>query len=184
MDDQKIIAAIEAAKPGIEKYRAIMRRFREVDVSLDEDFQRQYKGFYRVRQKPAEWYQCYFQLLEKSKQARTTFDQVLMALRDALGGAYEPSFSSKLNATVDPWQPVWDEHVLRNTGHTPPRYTSANKHQEAVVAFASIKDWYQAFLQSEEGQHWINLFNAHVPGYFEFTDVKKVDFILWQIREA
>lgn len=182
MDDNQILGAIEAAKPGIEKYRSIMKLLHSVDVSVHEDFQRQYKAFYRVRQKTAVWYQRYFQLLEKSKQSGTSFAQILEALRVDLDGAYEPSFSSKLGATIDPWKPVWDEHVLRNTGHTPPRYTSPTKHQEAVKAFSSIKVWYEEFLKTDEARHWICLFNANVDRYFDFTDIKKIDFILWQVR--
>ncbi|MGZ3881750.1 MAG: hypothetical protein ACXVBF_10450 [Flavisolibacter sp.] len=97
-------------------------------------------------------------------------------------GRYEPSFSSKLVATVDPFKPVWDEHILNNTGHTAPSYQSNTKFSDAKAAYSSIEGWYMEFLKSDTGKLCVNTFNEKVEQYFEITDLKKVDFILWQTR--
>lgn len=183
MTDQEIIEAITKAKPGIKKYLWLMDRLFQVNVATDVEFQTKYKGFYRVRQKTESWYSTYFGLLENNKGKRPTFGEILNELRDRLGNnAYEPSFTSKLVATLDPWSPVWDEHVLRNTGHNPPSYTSRTKHDDAPVAYSLIVNWYDTFMSSVDGKHWVALFNENVPEYHKITDIKKVDFILWQIR--
>ena len=45
-----------------------------------------------------------------------------------------------------------------------------------------MEDWYQAFLASSECAGWIGQFNELVPEHGKLTDLKKVDFILWQMR--
>lgn len=182
MTDQEIVDAINKARLGISKYLAIMDALHSTDVSTDAAFQTKYKGFYRVRQRSAAWYSSYFLLMEESKGRRPEFSQVISELRSRIGNAYEPSFSSKLVATLNPWRPMWDEHVLRNTGHKPPSYSSATKHADAIAAYASIVSWYEAFMKSSEGRRWVRLFNENAEDYYRITDIKKVDFILWQTR--
>jgi hypothetical protein len=181
--EQEIVNAIRDAKPGIAKYLEIMGSLHSVDISADADFQTKFKGVYRVRQKPGAWYRSYFEFMEQNKGKRPTFAQVLGELRARIGNdAYEPSFSSKLVASIDPWSPVWDDYVLKNTGHKPPAYYSKTKHTDAVAAYASIVDWYRTFMKSPDGLTWVRLFNENVSNYYRITDIKKIDFILWQLR--
>jgi hypothetical protein len=182
MYDQGIIDAIRKALPGIGRYIAIMDTLYSVDVSSDVQFQKMYNAFYRVRQKQATWYAAYYQLMQESKGKSPTFHFVLAELSSRLGGAYEPSFSSKLVATLNPWRPVWDKHVLKNTGHTPPSYSSPTKQADAIQAYASINAWYVDFMRTDKAKRWVRLFNENVDLYFKITDIKKVDFILWQTR--
>ena len=64
--------------------------------------------------------------LEKLKTTHPTFRDVLDEIHAATG-RYEPSFASKLVATIDPSKPLWDVHVLANTNHSPPSYTHKAK---------------------------------------------------------
>lgn len=183
MSDDDLIAAINRAKPGITKYLAIMDRVFVVDVSADATFQTMFNGFYRVRQKPAAWYSAYFAIMQSLKASQPTFAVVLDALRAALGNnVCEASFSSKLVATLDPWQPIRDKYVLANTGHKSPASTALEKFAQAKSGYASIASWYATFLSSKEGKRWIRVFNDNVDQYWRLTDLKKVDFILWQSR--
>jgi hypothetical protein len=172
MSNQEILDAIDKAKDGIAKYILIMESLYAVNVSSDAAFQRLYNAFYRVQRRPRNWYQAYFQLMEELKKTRPSFPRVLTELNARLG-KYEPSFSSKLVATIDPWKPVWDEFVLKNTEHTPPAYTSPTKHDEAVVCYNSIQTWYMRFMATDEAKNWIRLFNGNVPSYYKITDVKR-----------
>lgn len=182
MTDDRINQAIDNAKPGIKKYLELMDLLYAVDVSKDEAFQKKYKGFYRVRRNDA-WCLVYFRLMEESKSRKPTFPDILDALHARIGNdAYEPSFASKLVATLNPLCPVWDVHVLRNTGHTPPSYTSRTKHADANTAYVSIVDWYGTFMKSSEARQWIRLFSRQVTDHDKISDLKKVDFILWQTR--
>ena len=97
-------------------------------------------------------------------------------------GRYEPSFASKLIATVAPAQPIWDAFVLKNTGVKRPSYASKTKVPQAKLAYRAIQDWYARFLASHEGRLLIRIFSDTVEEHDRITDLKKVDFILWQTR--
>lgn len=182
MPRMDVKTAIDNAIPGIEKYLAIMDRFDQVDVSTDPDFQRAYNGFYRVQRRTPSWYESYYGLMEQSKGLQPTFDDVLDQLHEATG-RYEPSFASKLVATLNPDAPVWDTHVLRNIGQEAPAYYSRTKMDDAKQCYARIVGWYQAFLASAEGTDWLQQFDAAIPARPGLTNLKKVDFILWQMRD-
>jgi hypothetical protein len=177
----QVSRAIEKAKKGIAQYIEIMELLPRVDVSCHASFQRKYNAFYRVRQRPEAWYVGYYSLMQASKGTQPTFEQIIDRLY-LLTSRYEPSFSSKLVATLNPRKPVWDVHILKNTGHTPPAYTAKNKIELAKAAYFSIERWYQEFLRSDDGKVCIEVFDELVPDHEKITNLKKVDFILWQMR--
>ncbi|MBI2875108.1 MAG: hypothetical protein HYY09_08465 [Firmicutes bacterium] len=107
---------------------------------------------------------------------------MLKQLYESLG-RYEPSFSSKLVATIDPKLPIWDANVLNNMQIKPPYYTSKNKIPQAMATYRNIQGQYEQFLNSEEGQLIVNTFNQNVKEHAKITDLKKVDFVFWQIRD-
>jgi len=181
VDESQVVAAINKARKGIAQYLEIMGLLPNVDVSRDRNFQRKYNAFYRVRQRPKEWYELYFSYLESSKAKAPTFDTVIDHLFSALG-RYEPSFSSKLVATLDPHQPVWDRFVLKNTGQKSPYYTAKDRIEKAKIVYRSIQAWYQEYMRSEEGRNVIGIFNREVQDHQRVTDLKKIDFVLWQTR--
>ena len=181
MNDSEIKASLEKAKIGIYRYHEIMNLFHSVDVSINLDFQKKFNAFYRVRQRNSEWYNAYYSLMQQSKCTTPVFGEILDSINRLLG-RYEPSFSSKLLATIDPNRPIWDIHILKNTGHKAPAYSSKNKFNEAKKANESIDDWYKKFLDTEDGRRIIHVFNTEIYHHAKISDVKKVDFILWQTR--
>lgn len=56
-----VTSAIVNAKPGIQKYLALMSQVETVNVSTDALFQRAYNGFYRVQRRERSWYGAYYQ---------------------------------------------------------------------------------------------------------------------------
>lgn len=177
-----VTVAITKAKPGIQRYLALMEQLDKVNVSNDSAFQRAYNGFYRVKQRKPSWYEAYYDLMEKLKGSHPSFSDILDRLHEVTN-RYEPSFASKLVATLNPAQPVWDIHVLRNIGQKAPAYYCRTKIDDAKHCYARIENWYQTFLSSAEGLEWIALFDDQVPTHHKLTDLKKVDFILWQMRD-
>jgi hypothetical protein len=181
MNLAEIQAAIAKARKGITQYAELMDLFGRVDVSVNIDFQRKYNAFYRVQRRKESWYKDYYALMQRLKETKPAFPDVLDAIH-AASGRYEPSFSSKLVATIDPSKPVWDVHVLGNTNHSAPSYANKAKMSLAKAAYASMEDWYATFLQSPEGKLCVSEFDRLVPNHQGFTSLKKVDFILWQTR--
>ncbi len=180
MDLSKIELAIDKAGTGLEKYLSIMQLLNNVDVSKDMEFQKRYNGFYRMRQRKAEFYEEYFNYLESNKNNRVSFKEVLTHFYNKFS-RIEASFSSKLAATIDTRLPVWDTFVLQNLGlKKPPQYCK-DRLKRTIELYADIQQWYSDFMATSEGKNIIEMFNRKYPGIV-VSDIKKVDFVLWQMR--
>jgi hypothetical protein len=181
MEEEQVVEAIKKAQKGVSKYLEIMELFPKVSVAENGDFRRNFNAFYRVRQRPREWYTVYFSYMQKVRDNKPSFANVLDYLYRSTG-RYEPSFSSKLVATLDPDQPVWDIWVIKNTRTRVPTYTSKGKVEEAKAAYQAIQAWYRQFLNSKEGELVVRSFDRIVPEHGRITNLKKADFVLWQMR--
>jgi|WetSurMetagenome_2_1015567.scaffolds.fasta_scaffold89538_4 hypothetical protein len=181
MRKDEIITAIEKAHEGIGQYPKIMSIFPTVDVSKSRVFQRQFNHFYRIRQRSNSWYAEYYSFMERGKLNSPCFEDVLDHLYVALG-RYEPSFSSKLVATISPNEPIWDQYVIQNIGEKPPAYSSSHKIVRAKAIYQGIRKWYWECLASAEGRLMIEIFDELVDQHDQITDIKKLNFVLWQTR--
>lgn len=181
MDQKTIVEAINNAQEGIRQYLEIMRLFSVTDVSLNTEFQRKYNNFYRVRQRDKHFYETYYQYMQCLKGQNVEFQQVLSFLHSKLN-RFEPSFSSKLAATHNPNLPIWDKIVLTNIGITPPPLYSIDRMNKTIATYEKIKEWYSRYMNSKEGHLVVNLFDDIVDESSSITDLKKIDFVLWQIR--
>ena len=101
-----------ASSLGLDKYQYIMEHVMKTDVSADEDFQRIFNGFYIVRRNE-EWRNVYYSYFEKVKNSKPTFEDIITYLFEKTGNV-EPSFSSKMLATIIPEKPIWDRYVVQN----------------------------------------------------------------------
>ena len=169
---------MDKIEAGLKKYCYIMERLHKIDVSTDRDFQKAYNGFYRLRQRSADFYACYYGYLEQQKNnAALNFEDVLTYLYENTGRV-EASFSSKLLATVRPELPIWDSFVLKNLGLRAPNYNCKNRLRRVAALYDQICRWYQ----SGKAAECVAEFDGLYPGT-NITDTKKADFILWQRRE-
>ncbi len=181
MDHKTIVKAINDARKGIRQYLEIMRLFSNTNVSIDIEFQKKYNSFYRVRQRDKYFYKIYYQYMESLKDQNVEFQQVLRFLHSKLN-RFEPSFSSKLAAIHNPNLPIWDKFVLKNIGIRPPSFYSVDRMSKTTVIYENIKEWYSRYMNSEEGHLVVDLFDNIVDDSSSITDLKKIDFVLWQIR--
>ena len=99
-------------------------------------------------------------------------------------GRFEPSFSSKLAHTLDPNQPIWDVNILRNTGQRAPAYGTKDRLNKTIEVYRGIQKWYRHFLPTEEASEILTIFDKLIPDSHRISDVKKIDFILWQTRDG
>jgi hypothetical protein len=181
MDRNKITEAITKARKGIVQYLEIMDLFHKTDVSTDRQFQRKYNSFYRVRQRTEEWYHDYYSFMEDQKGKNPQFSIVLWHLYSELK-RYEPSFSSKFVATHNPNLPIWDTFVLKNVGIKAPYYSDRKKLLKAEGKYNEIVGWYARYIGSDYGKLIINIFDELVTDHNRISDLKKIDFVVWQIR--
>ncbi len=179
MDLSKIEKSLDKIEPGLKKYEHIMNRLHETDVSKDIEFQRMFNGFYKIRRNQ-EFRNEYYQFLERNKTNVLSFDTVIKHLYNKLQ-RIEPSFSSKMVATINPSFPVWDEYVLKNLGLKKTYSGSKNRIDKTIDLYNIIVKWYVDFLPTDDAKKMIILFNERYK-CANITDTKKIDLILWQMR--
>jgi hypothetical protein len=171
MTSEQINKAILNIKPGLEKYIHIMDMFLNVDVSANGNFQRSFNGFYRIRQRESKLYEKYYTYMENNKNLIVTFEQTLLWLYNELG-RLEPSFSSKLVATINPNFPIWDSVVLNNLKLKKPSSSNKDRVMLTVELYNNLVCWYEDFTNSVQGMEIVKIFDEHYPDT-KITNVKK-----------
>ena len=168
-----------ATKKGIDKYIKIMELFTKVNVSKDEEFQRKYNDFYKIRRNK-QFRERYYSIIENSKKDKPSLIKVLDELYKF--GNLEVSFASKLLATIDPNLPVWDKYVLENFKISPPsrKLEKIERINQTNGVYESLKNKYKDLLEKDEGKLMIRIFNEYYPN--DISSIKKIDFIIWQLR--
>lgn len=163
---------------------SLLRDLSTMDVATNADYQRRYNGFYRVRGRSKQWRATYYYLLQSRKQNRKVrFDEVIRALYK-LTNRIEPSFSSKLVATVRPELPVYDAVVC---GHmhvmVPPQSSPARDRIERLITECGrMIEIAKEVVKTAEFRTLRTTFDKHFASYGCFTDTKKLDLMLWQSR--
>jgi hypothetical protein len=163
---------------GLGKYVEIMHEVKKINVSTNMNFQKKFNGFYRVRQRTPEFYECYYSFMENNKNNSVSFEETLLHIHEKLHRV-EASFSSKLVATIDPDFPIWDTIILENLGFKRPY--GKDRLNKTVELYNKIIEWYKIFLASGLGINIIGLFEKKYPDVL-ISNTKKIDLILWQNR--
>ena len=70
--------------------------------------------------------------------------------------------------------------MLQNTDLKAPVYSDRNRVQKAKLVYRNLEKWYEKYLSSVEGQRVVALFDREIDEHQRLTDLKKVDFVLWQ----
>lgn len=180
LSNEKIMTVLPKLEKGLSQYIELMDEYLITNVSEDENFQRKYNHFYRMRQRSKEYYSEYYKLMEVAKKTNLEFEDVIKHIF-IYTGRVEPSFSSKLLATANPNKPVWDKFVLENLGIKVPSY-GGNKDrriEKLIKIYKEIENWYNEYLSAKESYEAIRLFDEFYPDK-KITDLKKIDLILWQ----
>ncbi len=99
-----------AKKFEIAKYVFLKDNVFITDVSKDSDYQKAFNGFYLVRRN-TEWREKYYKCFQKVKMHEPSFCNIISTLNKELDGKIEPSFSSKMLATINPQMPM-EQYLL------------------------------------------------------------------------
>lgn len=176
--DKKQIKRIEK---GIAQYQYLRQELFAVDVSADRAFQRAFNGFFRMRQRKEEYYVDFFCYLERHKQSGISFTDALSFFYEK-HGRIELSFVSKMVALVNPAFPIWDSVVAgEHFGLKKPYPNAKNRFGKTVEKYDEYCQKYATYMQTDAAREKIEIFNKYFPDA-RISDVKKVDFILWQDR--
>ena len=163
-------------------YLKLMEWARSCDVTKNSEFQKKYKGFYRVRRNN-DWSRPYFEFMESHKVTGSIFEDVLNHVFDTTGKV-EGSFSSKLLATINPHKPIWDKLVLDQLSIRKPVQGQKNKQKqikESLATYSKLENWYTNYLETPNAKEVITLFDEMYPFAAIMTDVKKIDWALWSM---
>lgn len=179
-DVNKVFQDRLAVSMGLDKYQYIMDQVGKTDVSTDAYFQRTFNGFYMVRRNEA-WRKAYYQLFEQAKTGTPTFASILTHMFECTGNI-EPSFSSKMLASIFPEKPIWDRYVVQNLNMELVGSTKQERLKNAIALYADMEKWYEDFLQTDKAQECIEVFDRLMPDYKQISNIKKIDSILWSIR--
>lgn len=179
-DVNKVLQYRLASSMGLDSYQYIMQQVRKTNVATDADFQRTFNGFYMVRRNEA-WRKVYYEYFEQVKNETPTFASILTHMYRCTGNI-EPSFSSKMLASIYPDKPIWDRYVVQNLGMELVGTTQQAKLNHAIALYADIENWYEQFLQTEKAHECIDAFDNALPDYQWLSNIKKIDCFLWSIR--
>lgn len=171
----------EKIQAGIEKYQYLRQQLFVADVSTDRDFQRVFNGFFRMSRRTQAYYNDYYCYLQQHKETGISFAEVLTYLY-LKHNRLEMSFASKMAAMVDPTFPIWDSVVTKgHFGITAPYVNTKNRLQKGIEKYDEYCRCYNTYMQSIVGKEKIAEFEKLFPGV-DISDVKKLDFMLWQER--
>ncbi len=176
----------------LKEYSEIIKKTNELKnnktIILDDEFKKLLDGYYQIRRKKSWRDKCYEIFQASAKATNTpTFKDILKKLYNETN-ALEPSFASKILATIDPSQPIWDQHVIKNVGldndddlkkANNTKLKIADRIDAADSVYNKIKDWY-----AKNGKKIIDVFNEMFPNppYNQINDTKKIDTVIWGIR--
>lgn len=152
----------------------------QVNNCRSRDYQRNFNSFYKVR-RGAEWQSVYYEILFREYGNKPSFAQIITEMYERTGNI-EPSFSSKLVATLDTDKPVWDKYVLSNLGKKLTGIRKEVRLKNAIALYHNIEEWYITFLSTEEAKQWISMFDEKLNNFVEISPTKKIDLILWSMR--
>ena len=175
----EIVAALPLIADGLAKYLYVSRCLRRPRFHADPDFQRAFNHLYRVRRGKT-WRTQYFRLMGQARRRTISFKSAVSILLRSTG-RYEASFTSKLIATIDPWQPVIDSVVLRRLGLRLPRKRFVRRVHAIDKIHRKLAHSYSSFLRTTDGRFLIRSFKRKYP-HARITSIKMVDFVVWQTR--
>lgn len=169
---------------GLKKYNFIMAQFHKVNVLEDTSFQKMFRDFYQMRRFYSdEFASGYFAIMEELKKVSSvTFEDIFTRVK-GIQGTYEISFASKMLHTFSPKMPIWDKIVTKDHFKIVAPYSGAkNRTKASCDRYQKYVNEFYKYMNSEEGRMIIQLFDQKFCNN-EISDVKKLDFILWQDRK-
>lgn len=146
-----------------------------VNVSKDVEYQRNFVYFYKVRRN-ANWRQKFFEYMQDKKfDKNVSFEEVLKHLY-SFRKSLEPSFASKLLATINDKMPIWDKNVIVALGIDD---SARNTINGCVEIYNKICEAIKGLIQTQNILDYIWEFDNIFPNCKNISDVKKVDYLLW-----
>lgn len=179
IDGRKAMLAMLVSGMRLPDYRYIMENLNTMAVSANEEFQKRYNGFYKVRRNAA-WREKYYICFEKFRMSRgeISFPAILKDIYEATN-TVEASFASKMLATLKPEKPIMDSRVLHCLELSLGGSSDKEKLDTAIHIYQEIEDWYSEYSITQNAIENIAIFDKVLPDYKWLSSTKKIDYMLW-----
>ena len=178
---------------GFDKYLKTLA-IHNIDISSSLEYQKNFTGYYRVR-RDKEWLQKYYNYMEAHKNDKElSFENILRAIsaiphkvkkissNNGFATSVEPSFASKMLATIKPDHPIWDSQVVKALNiYIDPSLNGEEKIQSYINAYDQLTLEIRNFIQTEEGKSCLKQFDITFPNLKHISPFKKIDYYLWNI---
>ncbi|MBR4557510.1 MAG: hypothetical protein IKO15_08520 [Clostridiales bacterium] len=176
---KKTISDQLARSLGISDYLYLINSVKQTNVSHCLEYQTIFNRFYGVRRN-RKWRDKYYEYFQSAKtNSNLQFIDILKSVSqiEHAKTKFEPSFSSKMYATLYPEKPIWDYHVLNNLGLL--NAWERNKtFNNAEDIYNEIIERYDKLVKKGLVEEWDRLF-ANNKEFINISDSKKIDYILW-----
>ena len=175
------LAGLAQRHADLSRYAYTVDQLHRTNVEEDLAYQRTFNGLYGVRRN-ADWRGRFYRIFEQQKSnADIEFGEVLRSIFESTGRV-EASFASKLIATVDPTRAVYDSIVRSNLGLRTRTGSGLEKIADAVDDYQAIQAHLDALIRADRFPLLRQRFDREFPQLKEFTDIKVLDLLIWQIR--
>lgn len=178
-DELKKQALVRAL--GLEKYVYIRENYNKCNVSENEEFQKTFNAFYRVR-RDEKWRKKFYKYFEKVKNNPNI--EFTTIVKDLLleTGNIEASFASKLLSTINPNMPIWDQYVLKNLNLRVKGKTKGERLVSTFEVYHCIMLKENKLLKDKNINEEIIKFKAEFKEY-KISNIKVLDYLLWNNRD-
>ena len=178
--EQALAAAIEEYYQ-LPKYQYIMDNIFRVDLSGEENeiIRKYFNGYYNIRRNN-DWLNNYYKVFEKMKLRANvvTFEEILEEISQ--GDMLEPSYASKMLATLNPEKPILDSRVKSILQFNIQGNTRKERKECIIKIYHCMEETYKSYLESAEGKMNIELFDRIIGyKYPLLSQMRKIDFMIW-----
>lgn len=168
---------------GLERYCAIMAF--EGNVSDKENgFQKLFNGYYNIR-RPAEWREKYYALFQEMRAAEKVDFSLIVSRLHKMTRKVEPSFTSKMLATIDDAALVWDRRVISALKHYDPKLPvvptefAGGQIERGIAGYQALQEACRDLLAEPISKRCIEQFDCYLSDYSAISNMKKLDVVLW-----
>ena len=176
---EKVIEILDKPEiySSINKYLEIMFLYKNSEnLANDYNFQKKYNHFYRMGRRTKDFYNTYYCYMEKIRDNKNiTFNEIFNYIKSNTN-RNEASFSSKLLHTINNDMPILDSIVLKNL-NLYNEYKSRKSNKTEI--YDKLNSTYKEL--SYTHKYIVDEFNRKFLD-IKISDIKKIDFVLWQLR--
>lgn len=185
---QRALESALATYYGLAKYQRIIALANDpsVDLATSDEFKRTFNALYAVRRSEI-WQSEFYALFQEVRvEGACDFSTLLRRCYERCGRV-EASFVSKMLATLDTSQPIWDSRVVgllndRAKLGLPDlaRFRAADARLDAAcLGYQQLQEFYRKFMGSAQCASYVKAFDEALPSYVGISNVKKIDCLLW-----